>query len=64
MRDIAQANKLKKAYENMVKFENERKKDKDAKEERKLVTQKQRQNVLAKNYQEAERLRAEAKALK
>ena len=32
LRDIAQANKLKKAYENMVKFEAQRKQDKDAKE--------------------------------
>ena len=35
LRDIAQANKLKKAYENMVKFEAQRKVDKEEKEERK-----------------------------
>ena len=57
LRDIAQANKLKKAYENMVKFEAQRKVDKEEKEERKQNVYKQKQNILARNYQDAEKLR-------
>ena len=64
MRDLAQANKLKRAYENMVKFEIERKKDKEIREDRKKEVVENKKSIMVRNFQQAENLRNEAKALK
>ena len=64
MRDLAQANKLKRAYENMVKFEIERKKDKETREDRKKEVVENKKSIMVRNFQQAENLRNEARALK
>ena len=64
MRDMAQANKLKRAYENMIKFENERKLDKEQKEKRQKLLSDSKKAIIVKNFQQAENIRTDAKALK
>ena len=63
-RERAQALKLKTAYENMVKFEIERKKDKETREDRKKEVVENKKSIMVRNFQQAENLRNEARALK
>ena len=49
-RERAQAMKLKTAYENMVKFEAEREKDKKEKEDLKLIARKQKNREMAQKF--------------
>ena len=57
LRDIAQKNKLKKAYEDMLKFEAMRAKDRAEKSEIKSKIINQKNEAMLNNYKQAEDLR-------